>query len=224
MTYFKKNTQGEIEKDILLIDKPAGITSFDVIRKLRRKLGVKKMGHAGTLDPLASGLMIIGIGKGTKKLFDYLRLPKVYQAEILLGKSTDTADISGKVIEEKEVRNLDLAIVKKEVEGMVGEIDLAVPLYSAIKKKGRPLYSYARRGETVEIPVKKMEVREVRFLGLEKNNDQVSLLVEFFVGSGTYIRSLVEELGRRLGYPTTLKNLRRLSIGRFQVEDSISIN
>ncbi len=214
----------QVENHILLVDKPVGITSFDVIRKLRRKLGIKKMGHAGTLDPLASGLMIIGIGKGTKKLSNYLLLPKTYQAEILLGKSTDTADISGKVIEEKEVNNLDPELVKKEVEGMVGKINLAVPIYSAVKKKGRPLYSYARRGEAVEVPVKKMEVREVCFLGLEKKEGQTSVLVEFVVGSGTYIRSLAEELGRRLGYPATLKNLRRLSIGHFQIGDAVTLD
>ncbi|HBV00847.1 MAG TPA: hypothetical protein DEF00_00435 [Candidatus Taylorbacteria bacterium] len=156
---------------ILLVDKPQGITSFDCIRILRRKLGVRKMGHAGTLDPMATGLMIIGVGEGTKKLQDFLKLDKTYKAEILLGVSTDTGDITGKILKELGSMNYELwkgkeAEIKKILEGMVGKLSLPVPAYSAIKRGGEPLYKKARRGEKVEPPVKIMEVLSVEFLGM----------------------------------------------------------
>ena len=126
-------------QDILLIDKPAGITSFDVIRRLRRKLGMVKMGHAGTLDPMATGLMIVAVGDATKKLQDYLKLPKVYEAEVMLGIKTDTGDREGKVLERLEgekVRRLKMEEIEKTLHGLLGKITLPVPRYSAIKEIG----------------------------------------------------------------------------------------
>lgn len=205
--------------DIILIDKPVGITSFDVIRILRKQMGIKKMGHAGTLDPLASGLMIIGIQKGTKKLNEYLKLPKVYIADIIIGESRDTGDAEGEVIEEKEVAELpDVEMVLSQMEGM---LQLPVPKYSAIKQGGEALYKKARRGEDVAVPIKPMEVRSAELLSCEIRDGKGYVQVRFDVGSGTYIRSLAEELGRRLGYPSTLGGLRRLSIGNFSVEGAV---
>jgi len=144
------------DSEILLIDKPGGISSFDVIRKLRKKTGIRKMGHSGTLDPLASGLMIIGIGKGTKKLTDLIGLSKIYKVEILLGKKTDTGDLEGKTVEEKKVTKVDIEKVEKILTDLKGEPELAVPYYSAIKVKGKRLYKMAREGKKgVKIPVKK---------------------------------------------------------------------
>ncbi len=202
--------------DVLLVDKPSGITSFDVIRRLRKKLGITKMGHAGTLDPLASGLLIIGVGSGTKKLHALAGLSKVYEAEILLGTKTDTGDVTGKVVMSIPVKEHSPGEIKKALHSLVGTVTLAVPLYSAVKQKGKPLYRYAREGKSVTVPMSEMEVHEAMLLSIEG----AILKVRFDVGSGTYIRSLAEELGERLGIVATLKNLRRVSIGKYKVDDA----
>lgn len=209
--------------EVLLVDKQKGITSFDVIRNLRGHIGKVKMGHAGTLDPLATGLMLVGLQKGTKKLHELLGLPKTYIADILFGQKTDTGDLEGKIIEEKDVYDLKEEQVKDMLDEMVGNIDLKVPLYSAIKKDGKPLYWYARNGKPVEVPTKTMVVRKVAFLDLYKRDNKMVARVLFDVGSGTYIRSLAEELGRKLGVPATLAGLRRTKIGEYKIEDAIVV-
>ena len=204
--------------EIILIDKPSGITSFDVIRQLRKKLGVRKMGHAGTLDPLATGLLIIAVGENTKKLDFYLKLPKVYRATILLGESRTTGDMAGDVVESSPVGDISSGQVAKVLSGLVGEIELPVPAYSAIKVDGERLYGKARRNEEFTPPIRKMLVFQATLEDIEKRGDTMLIRVVFNVGSGTYIRSLAEELGRRLGYPATLLALRRTQIGECKVE------
>lgn len=223
-------------ENILLIDKPSGITSFDCIRILRKKLGIRKMGHAGTLDPMATGLMLIGVGDGTKKLQEFLKLDKTYEAEILLGVQTDTGDITGRVMEH-EVCTMEHEEerIKEILKGMEGKLNLPVPAYSAIKRGGEALYKKARRGEVVDVPRKTMEITSVEFLGCHSTekwnpgkaldsslrwNDKLIVKARFSVTSGTYIRSLAEEFGRRLGVPATLASLRRTRIGEFKIEDA----
>jgi len=208
------------DKEILLIDKPKGISSFEVIRILRKKLKVKKMGHSGTLDPLASGLLIIGVGKGTKKLKNFLKLPKVYLTEILLGRETETGDQDGKVLVEKEIEDLPVEKIKKVLTEIKGKHCLPVPKYSAIKRKGVPLYKLARKGIDFQPPKKMMEVYSIKFLSLTKKDRFFLLKVEIFCSSGTYIRSLAEEIGRRLSLPASLFNLRRTKIGKFKIEEA----
>ena len=212
-----------IEDDILLVHKPVGISSFDVVRKLRRILGIKKIGHAGTLDPLARGLMIVGIGSGTKKMTKYLKLPKVYIAEILVGKSTTTGDLEGEVVKEKFVGKGDLKKndIEDTVVGMKGQHTLEVPLYSAIKVQGKALYKYAREGQTPPyIPEKEMNIMNIQLLDAYHSGDNHIVQVRIQVSSGSYIRTLGEEFGRRMGYPATLKSLYRLSIGSYLDEDA----
>lgn len=209
----------EKDADILLIDKPKGITSFDVIRLLRKKLGIRKMGHSGTLDPLATGLLLIGVGAGTKKLTSLIGLPKTYEAEILLGKKTDTGDITGNVIEEKDIPLFSKEDVRRVLEGMVGEHMLTVPLYSAIKKDGKALYAYAREGLSVEAPQKPMRVIAISLI----DANETTIKVFFEVSSGTYIRTLAELIAERLGTLGTIANLRRLSVGMYNVKDAESI-
>ena len=208
--------------DLLLIDKPAGMTSFDVIRQLRRKLKIRKMGHAGTLDPAATGLMLIGVGPGTKQLADFIKLDKEYLAEVLVGVRTTSGDLDGEVLEQVNVPDLDEPTVEMTVSHLVGDLTLPVSAYSAIKAGGQPLYKKARaaaaKGEPVpEGPLRKMAVHDAAYLGMHREGEWVVLTVRFSVGSGTYIRSLAEELGRLLGYPATLKSLRRTMIGIFDV-------
>lgn len=208
----------KLPENIILVDKPKGITSFDVIRRLRKELGIRKMGHAGTLDPLATGLMIIGINDGTKQMEQFLKLPKSYDAEILFGIKTDTGDLEGKVIEEREVVDVEEEYIKEVVENFKGIFNLPVPMYSAIKRNGKALYEYARKGEEIEVPIKPMEIFESRFRGIKKVKENYILKVEFDVASGVYIRSLVEYLGKFLDVPTTLANLRRTKIGEFTLK------
>jgi len=207
-------------EDILLIDKPKGITSFDVIRQLRKGLGKKKMGHAGTLDPLATGLMIIGVGEGTKKLNEYIRLPKSYIAEILVGEKRSTGDMEGEVVESKNVESLEEGEVESALKEMIGVLRLPVPIYSAVKAGGKRLYKEVRKGRKVVTPLRDMETKNTQLLSMRKEGDYYIVEVQFDVESGVYIRSLAEELGRRLGYPATIKELRRTQIGDFRIEDA----
>lgn len=238
-------------EDILLIDKPAGVTSFDVLRRLRKKLGMVKMGHAGTLDPMATGLMIVGIGEGTKKLKEYLKLPKVYEAEVMLGIKTTTGDREGEVIESANIKYQNVAEgdIHRTLLSIVGKIVLPVPMYSAVKVGGKRLYARARKGEVFDTPKKEMEVVRLTFGGIKnveygieggelssasadaqavavkkamegKQESGVVMKFEVEVTSGTYVRSLAEEIGKRLGVPVTLWNLRRMQIGKFRIENA----
>jgi len=210
-------------EDILFIDKPKGMSSFDVIRVLRKKLKIKKMGHAGTLDPQATGLLIIGVGKGTKKLKEFAQLSKTYLMEVLIGQRTETGDFEGKVVEEKEVKKVDIKKVKKILKEMEGEIELQVPLYSAVKFKGKPLYKYAREGIKITSPKRRTKIFYLKLLGWKKKGKFFVLKIEMKCQKGTYARSVAEEIGRRLNFPATLKELRRLKIGNFDVSKAKKI-
>lgn len=228
----------DFTKEILLIDKPSGITSFDVIRRLRRFYtetheGAKapKMGHAGTLDPLATGLMVLGVGAGTKKLTELTKLDKEYIAEVRIGEQRTTGDLEGEVIAEKVVEETAEILQSKisaALQDMIDELALPVSAYSAIKVDGVPMYKRARKaaekGETVEaVPTRLMKVYEVELLSAEVSDSRGVATIRFYVGSGTYIRSLAEELGKRIGYPACLQNLRRTKVGDFTVEDASKI-
>ncbi len=212
-----------MEPNIIVVNKPKGITSFDVIRRLRKTLGIRKMGHAGTLDPLASGLMIIGIGAGTKKLSHYLKLPKVYEAEVLLGRRTATGDMEGEVLEEAPVLSISRDEIGKILSSMKGKISLPVPAYSAIKKDGVPLYRKARQGKEVIPPIKEMEILWSNLRSTSPYENGFVLSIELEVASGTYIRSIAEEIGRRLGVPATIKELRRTKIGTFTIDEAQAV-
>lgn len=214
-------------REILFIDKPKGVTSFDVIRRLRRRFhelepdkAVPKMGHAGTLDPLATGLIIIGLNEGTKKLDQYLKLPKRYTVEILLGESRTTGDMEGEIVEQKEVVELDEATVEQVMRDIQTTLMLPVPKYSAIKVEGEKLYEKAREGEEFVPPVRPMRVYRAKLLSLRRDRKKSTITAELEVESGVYIRSVAEEIGRRLGYPAVTYNLRRTKIGTVQVDDA----
>lgn len=210
-----------LPNNVLLIDKPKGVSSFDVIRALRKKLGTRKIGHAGTLDPLASGLMLIGYDSGTKALHELTGLPKTYQTEVLLGKRTATGDMEGEVVEEGSVEHLVEEELREKTKDIIGTLRLEVPMYSAVKQGGVPLYKKVRRGEKPVIPIRDMQVFDVRFVSYDKDTKKISLQMD--VASGVYVRSVVEEYGRCLGVPATVAELRRVSIGDFSVEDAESV-
>jgi tRNA pseudouridine55 synthase len=215
--------ENQILPEILVMDKPFGISSFDVIRIIQKHFGKIKIGHAGTLDPRATGVLVLGIGKGTKKLADLVGLDKVYIADILLGKKTTTGDLEGEILEEQK----DISYSKKEIEEKVLSLEgiqtLPVSVFSALKKDGKPLYQYAREGKDIESPVREMKVYQANLLDIFEQEGFVYVRVRFFVSKGTYIRSLAEELGIRLGFPATLASLRRMKVGEFAIEKAYSL-
>ena len=220
--------------ELLLIDKPSGMTSFDVIRELRRRTGVRKFGHAGTLDPAATGLMLIGADHGTKRLADLVKLDKEYVADIRLGEQRSTGDLEGEVSATKAVTQpVSIDELVATVASMVGTHTLPVSAYSAIKRAGVPMYKRARaaakRGEQVtDVPVRDMTVHDAELLTSEPlvvDGTPMQLVrVRFAVASGVYIRSLAEEFGKRLGYPATLQALRRTKVGGYRVEDAQTLD
>ncbi len=219
--------------ELLLIDKPFGLSSFGVIRELRKRTGVRKFGHAGTLDPRATGLMLIGAGKGTKRLASLLKLDKEYIATVRIGESRSTGDLEGEIVAQKAVaENILPEKISAIVTTLVGTHELPVSAYSAIKREGVPMYKRARaaaaRGETVsDVPVRAMTVYEAELQSISPvvidELPMLEVIVRFKVASGVYIRSLGEELGRRLGYPATLSALRRTQVGPYRIEDARSL-
>jgi tRNA pseudouridine55 synthase len=219
--------------ELLCIDKPAGMTSFGVVARVRRILGIKKAGHAGTLDPLATGLMLVGVGAGTKQLTGLVKLDKEYVTEILIGQTRSTGDMEGVVLDARAVTTpIPDALLRDTLQGLIGEITLPVSAYSAIKVDGVPMYKRARKaeaqGEVVSVvPMRLMRVDEAELIASRTfmHEDLVCqlVMVRFSVGSGTYIRSLGEEFGRRLGYPATLYSLRRTRVGEYRIADAVTL-
>lgn len=201
---------------ILLVDKPQGKTSFSLIRNLRRLSGIKKIGHAGTLDPFATGVMIMLIGRQFTKLSDDLLLEdKAYLAEVNLGETTDTYDCDGKVVgSSKKVPSLDE--IKKVIEHFQGEMEQVPPMYSAKKVRGKKLYELARVGITIERAPAKVNLT-TQFLGYE----YPFLSLQITCSKGTYIRSLAHEMGLMLGCGAHLSKLKRTRSGQFLLENCI---
>jgi len=206
--------------DILLIDKPAGWTSFDVVAKIRsgiraeyRERGEKptkkqlRVGHAGTLDPFATGLLIILKGEACKKAGEFLKLDKVYEATIRLGQTSTTGDPEGEIIEvSDQVPSID--DVKSCLKKFVGEITQRPPIYSAIKIDGQRAYKLAREGKEFEVPERIVQIYSIDLL----NYSYPEIKIRVHVGSGTYIRSLAEDIGREIGVGAYCSALRRVSI------------
>ena len=204
---------------VLLLNKPAGITSHDLVYKVRKALQIKKVGHAGTLDPLATGLMIILIGKATKLSQYLMGLDKSYRGTIYLGETTDSQDGEGKVIQKREIPKIDAETIQKAMDTFLGDQYQIPPMFSAIKKDGQPLYKKARKGEVIE--------REPRLIRVFNFHCQswLSPYIQFEVNSskGTYVRTLANDLGEKLHCGAHLSSLCRIMIGRFSLEKACSI-
>ncbi len=203
---------------VMLIDKEAGWTSFDVVAKLRNILRTKKIGHAGTLDPFATGLLLLLVGKATKIQEELTGSDKLYEAELKLGERTDTFDPTGTVTatSDKKVGKEDIV---SAVMGFSGEQLQLPPMFSAIKKDGKRLYESARKGIEIEREPRKITIHSLDVLEIEK--DRVRILVN--CSKGTYIRTLADDIGEKLGTYAHLKNLRRISIGSYRVENAFTI-
>lgn len=206
--------------DYLLIDKPLHWTSFDVVRKIRNFIGIRKVGHAGTLDPLATGLLIICTGQYTKKINEYMAAEKEYTGTITLGAVTPTYDLESQPEQFCDYAHLTTDQLTAAVQALTGTIQQKPPIYSAIKKKGTPLYTLARRGETVDL-----EPRTVHIYGFELvqiNLPEVSFKIR--CSTGTYIRSIAHDFGALLGCGAYLSALRRTAIGDFSVAEASTID
>ena len=205
---------------LLLVDKEAGCTSHDVVQEVRRRIGQKKIGHCGTLDPDATGLLLLTLGRGTRLTRFLIRAPKVYEGDIRFGQSTDTYDASGAVTGEASTEGLTLERVAEAMRSFEGELEQVPPPYCATKVGGVKFYELARRGESVPEKTKTVQVWSFAPEG-ELRGDSVGFRLS--CSSGTYARSLAHELGHRLGTVSHLARLRRLQIGGFSVDDAVRL-
>lgn len=204
---------------ILLINKEKGITSFEVVKKIKQKFNLQKVGHSGTLDPLGKGLLIILVNKATK-INAYLSYPKEYLIEIKFGIATDTDDLEGKIIKKAPIpENLEQKILKVLPE-FTGEIMQVPPKYSAIKKNGEKLYELARNGVEFEVQPKKVNIYNINLL--KAINDTATLVVT--CSTGTYMRSLARDIGEKIGSAAVLLDLTRTKIGNFSIENSLKLD
>ena len=211
-------TGRNIHDGILLIDKDPGETSHDVVKKVRRFFPSEKVGHAGTLDPFASGLLILLIGQGTK-LFPYLMIGrKKYSAKIRLGIETNTFDRSGEITRESPIPRLKKEEIKEVIHTFTGEIEQIPPVFSAVRHNGVRAYELARKGVNVELKKRQVTIHSISMISI----DLPEIMMEITCSHGTYIRSLAFDIGKRLGSGAHLSSLRRLSSEPFQVEDAIS--
>ena len=222
------------DKEILLVDKPAGVSSFGVVARVRRRLSEEagyvevvgkdgvarqkrkkvKVGHTGTLDPFATGLLILLVGKGTKRANEFLKLDKEYIATLRLGANSTTGDPEGEITEHEICEIPNKEAVEKCVEKLVGENTQRVPAYSAVKINGQRAYKLAREGKQVEMPVRKVKIYKIEILSYE----WPELKIRCKVSSGTYIRALAEDIGKALGTGAYLTELRRTQVGEYRVE------
>ena len=204
---------------IIIIDKPKNITSRDVVNHVCKRLNTKKIGHTGTLDPIATGVLVLCVGKATKLVELLTCEDKEYVATVKLGILTDTLDTEGKVIEEKKVF-LDKEELTKVLNSFIGEYDQEVPIYSAVKINGKKLYEYARKNKKVELPKRKVAIKSIKLL--ESNDDSYKFKV--VVSKGTYIRSLIKDINDRLNIIGVMSDLRRTRQGKFCLGESYTLN
>ena len=204
---------------IIIINKPANYTSHDIVAKVRKALNIKKVGHTGTLDPLATGVLPILLGNGTKLSQYLINHDKEYIATIKLGVKTDTGDIEGNIIEEKKVEEYSNEQVNNVLNMFIGKQKQLPPMYSAIKVKGKKLYEYALKGEKVELEPRDIEIYNIELI--ENNNKEIKIKVN--CSKGTYIRVLCEDIAKKLGTIGTMKELKRTKVGDFYLENAIEL-
>lgn len=209
---------------IIVINKEKGMTSRDVVNIVSKRLKTKKVGHSGTLDPLATGVLVLGVNKYTKLLALLDDGVKEYVAEVLVGKSYDTLDVTGNLVEEKEVKELDLEKLNEVVMSFKKTYLQEIPLYSAKKINGKKLYEYARSGIEVELPKKEVSIYDIKLLDTYQKDNNYYFKIYCKVSKGTFIRSLINDIGKVLDIPLAMSNLERVKVGKFDVKNSNLIN
>lgn len=209
---------------ILLIDKPSGLTSRDVVNIVGKSLGTKKIGHTGTLDPLATGVMVLCVGKYTRLVEMLTSYNKTYEASIVLGIKTDTLDITGKVLEEK-CSNISLSDILLALKKFEGVYDQEVPIYSAVKINGKKLYEYARENKTIGLPKRRVNISKISLISdIKYENNKTLFSIRCNVSKGTYIRSLINDIASSLNTIGVMKELRRIEQGNFNIENCYKIS
>lgn len=208
---------------IIVINKPIGCTSYNIVYRVK-KIFKEKVGHTGTLDPLATGVLPILIGKGTKLSNYLMEHDKEYIATLKLGKKTDTLDAEGEVIEEREVDDniFNKDKIDEVLNKFIGKIEQIPPLYSAIKVNGKKLYEYARNGQNVEVKPRQVEIYKINLLNIDKEQKEIKFKVN--CSKGTYIRTLCLDIAEKLGSIGYMSSLQRTRVGRFKIEDAITID
>ena len=208
---------------IVLINKEKNCTSRDVVNQVSKILKTKKIGHTGTLDPIATGVLVLCIGKATKLVEVITSYDKEYEAEVILGIKTDTKDITGKILKEEK------AIISKEniekcLKQMIGTYNQTVPIYSAVKINGKKLYEYARKNEEIELPKRKVTIKELKLISdITYEKEKTKFKIKCHVSKGTYIRSLIEDIATNLNTIGTMENLKRTKQGNFQIANANTI-
>lgn len=207
---------------IVVINKEKGCTSHDVVYKVKNLFGVK-VGHTGTLDPNATGVLPVLIGKGTELSQFLINHDKKYIATIQLGKKTDTADVEGNIIEEKDVEidELNADKIKGVLKSMIGKQKQVPPMYSAIKVNGKKLYEYARSGKTVDIPEREIEIYDLKLLDIDVMSKLI--IFEIYCSKGTYVRTVCEKIAEAIGTVGYMKELQRTMVGNFKIENAITV-
>lgn len=212
---------------ILPIYKQRGITSHDVVFKARKILKMKKIGHAGTLDPEVDGVLLLLLG-GATKVSDYaMDLGKSYRAEVCLGIKTITEDLTGEVLEESNIDDIDIDKIKDILQTLIGEIEQTPPIYSAVKVKGKKLYEYARAGKfDVEIPSRKVNIYDVEFIeGSDYYKDnKFYFSINISCGKGTYVRTIATDIGKELNLPSTMSKLTRTRSGKIELDNCLTLS
>ncbi|NME88156.1 tRNA pseudouridine(55) synthase TruB [Corynebacterium stationis] len=206
------------DSGLVVVDKPAGMTSHDVVSRVRREFGTRKVGHAGTLDPMATGVLILGIERGTKFLAHMVTATKAYNATISLGASTTTDDFEGEIISQTSAAHITDAEILSAIANLTGDIMQKPAKVSAIKIDGKRAYQRVRDGEDVDIPARPVTVNRFEVLESRQSPREVDVVVE--CSSGTYIRSLARDLGEELGVGGHLTALRRTEVGPFSLDDA----
>ncbi len=211
--------QDKSSDNLILIDKPAQWTSFDVVKKIRYLTRIKKVGHGGTLDPFATGLLILGTGKETKILAQISNATKEYIATIEFGKSTDTYDVTGNIINQVDDPGVLFLDFKPILESFLGESKQIPPMFSAKKVRGKRLYKMARKGIEIERKAQNIFIYEIK--QLKRNESCIEVYVK--CSKGTYLRSLAQDIGEKSGYGAFLKSLRRVAIDDYNIEKALSV-
>ena len=212
----------KIMDGIIIINKTKGCTSHDIVYKIKKMLN-EKVGHTGTLDPMAEGVLPILIGKGTLASKYLINHDKKYIVELQLGTKTDTADGEGRIVKQQPVNKeiLTTKNIEKILQSFVGKQEQIPPIYSAIKINGKKLYEYARKGQEIELKPRKIEIYNIKLINYSVEEKQIKF--EVFCGKGTYIRSLCEDIAIKFGTVGYMKSLKRIQVGDFKIEDSITI-
>lgn len=205
---------------IVVLDKPNGMTSHQVVQKVRRKFNIKRVGHAGTLDPMATGVLIMLLGKSTKLFDQFMQFDKAYHATLLLGTKTDTADTEGKTIEERDYRFVTVEDLENAFSQFRGTIEQLPPMYSAVRVNGKKLYEYARAGQTVKRTPRTVTVHRLTIT--EFKPPYVSFYME--CSKGTYVRQIAEDVGEVLGCGACISQLQRTKIGDYSIEHAVTID